>query len=182
VRRALLAVGLAALLLTAACSSPPANRDPTGALFPAVEGRALDGTAVQLPADLAGAPAVLLVGYVMEAQFDIDRWLIGLAQLQTPVRCLELPTIEGMVPGLFSGTIDEGMRSGIPVEDWGAVVTLYGDEAAPVVELTGRQGPRNGRVFLLDGSGRVVWFHDRGFSASILMQVDARARELASTP
>ena len=39
----------------------------------------------------------------------------------------EVPTIPGWAPRLFSGAIDGGMRNGIPDEDWGAVVTVYGD-------------------------------------------------------
>lgn len=165
-----------------ACSSTIENRNPTGPEpkpFPSVAGKALDGTALRIPEDLVGRPAVLLVGYTMNAQFDGDRWLVGLLQTKTPVRILELPTIEGMVPGVFSGMIDGGMRKGIPSEDWGGVVTLYGSDASRLVELTGNTNPRNMRVFLLDRDGRIVWFHDRGFSAGVLLQLDEKARTLA---
>jgi len=173
---------LAALLvLAASCSSPTARRNPVGEPFPDVRGEALDETAVRLPADVAGGdrPAILLIGYDMDAQFDIDRWLLGLLQLNTPARLFEVPTIDGMVPGLIAGTIDSGMRSGIPPSDWASVVTLYGDDAERVVALTGDEGGRNARVLLLDRDGTVVWFADRGWSASLVLALDARARELA---
>ena len=172
-------IALLALSLAASCSSPTPRREPVGEPFPSVSGETLEGERFELPGDLGGEPAILLVGYVMKAQFDIDRWLLGLGDLGTPVRILEVPTIEGMVPGLIAGTIDEGMRSGIPPQDWAAVVTLYGGDADRVVALTGDEGPRNARVLLLDGSGRVTWFADRGWSASLLLELDARARELA---
>ena len=114
--------GLALLVLLTsllpACTTTVARRDPRGDHFPAVSGKDLDGTEVRLPEDLGGEPAILLVGYVMKAQFDLDRWLLGLVQLETPVRAVEVPTIRGMFPGMIAGRIDAGMRSGIPPEDW----------------------------------------------------------------
>lgn len=172
---------LALAVFTGACSSTLPNADPATIApkpFPVVRGKSLQGVDMELPRDVKGAPAILLVGYVMEAQFDGDRWLLGLQQAGTPVRVLELPTIDGMVPGLFAGTIDNGMRKGIPAEDWASVVTVYGSDAKTLVNLTGNTNPRNMRVFLLDREGNVVWFHDRGYSASILTDLDRRARSL----
>lgn len=160
------------------CGSPAVSPDPVGEPFPSVTGTSLDGTETTLPADLAGAPAVLLIGFEMESQFDIDRWILGLVQAETPVELLELPTIPGMFPGLFAGTIDDGMRGGIPSEDWGSVVTLYRSDASKVAGFTGK-GDRNARVLLLDAGGEVVWFHDRGYSAAHVLELDAAARELA---
>lgn len=169
-------------LLCCACGASTPNRSPQGERFPSVRATTLDGRSVGLPEDLAGAPVVLLVGYVMEAQFDLDRWLIGLMQLETPVKRVEVPTIDGLVPGLVAGSIDEGMRSGIPREDWAAVATVYGADAERIVAFTVDETPRNGRVLLLDDQGVVRWFHDRGFSAGILAELDRLARELASAP
>jgi hypothetical protein len=36
----------------------------------------------------------------------------------------------------------------------------------------------NARVILLDATGTVIWFHDRGFSPSVAMKLDAKVREL----
>jgi hypothetical protein len=169
---------LAAVVALGACASPVPNRDPVGQAFPQVQGESLAGEAMTLPDDLAGAPAILLVGYVQEAQFDLDRWLLGLLDSGTPVRLLEVPTIPGLVPGLFSDSIDAGMREGIPSEDWSLVVTVYGDGDA-IVDLTGNTSPRNTRVLLLDADGVVRWFHDRGYSARVMLELDERARALA---
>lgn len=159
-------------LSLSACSNPVPNRDPTGEPFPTVAGESLAGDAVELPSALAGQPAIVLIGYLQESQFDIDRWLMGLIQAGAAVPILELPTIPGLVPTIASGWIDDGMRSGIPEEDWAVVVTLYGSAAKPVAELTGTESGRLARVILLDADGNVAWFHDRGYSAS-------RALELA---
>jgi len=180
--RALLVVnGLLTVILAASfgCSSPIPNRDPLGERFPDVEGRDLQERKRSLPAEHAGAPVLYLVGTVQETQFDIDRWLIGLLQLETPIRFLEVPTIPGLFPELFlQGTIDGGMREGIPSEDWGGVVTLYADDAERVVEFLGTTVPRNARVLLLDAGGRVRWFHDRGFSPGVLFKLDAAVKAL----
>lgn len=165
-------------LLGCACASTVNNRNPLGEPFPSVQGTSLAGDERELPGDLQGQPAVLLLGYVMKSQFDLDRWLLGLAELGTPLPILEVPTVRGLVPGLIAGTIDAGMQSGIPAEDWAQVVTLYGDDAKRIVNWTGNERPRNGRALLLDGEGRVVWFHDRGFSAGRLLELDRAARSL----
>ena len=166
----------------AACSSEPLpNRNPVGEAFPAVAGESLAGEPIALPADLEGQPAILLVGYLQQAQFDIDRWLMGLIQAGVALPILELPTIPDLVPTMASRWIDDGMRSGIPEEDWAVVVTLYGSAAQPVAELTGTENGRLARVLLLDATGTVVWFHDRGFSASKAMELARLAEELAAS-
>ncbi len=165
----LLSAGLLTLLVAStSCSATVPNRDPLGERLPSVEGETLEQELIRLPLD---EPAVLLLGYVQDAQFDADRWLVGLLQAPPPVRIFEVPTIRGLFPRLIANTIDEGMRGGIPSEDWQSVVTVYGPGAKQLVEFTGNEKPRNMRVLLLDGSGTVRWFHDRGFSASKLLEL-----------
>jgi len=175
------AAAIAAGLGVTACRSAKPAPQPAavGASLPELRGEALDGKEWQLPRDLAGKPAVLLVGYLMESQFDCDRWLLGLLQSATPVQVLELPTIKGMIPGMFAGVIDSGMRSGIPSEDWCSVVTLYGDDAERMQAFTGGSVDRNARILLLDAEGRVCWQHDRGYSAGRMVELDRAARALA---
>ena len=113
---------------------------------------------------------MVLVGYQQRSQFDIDRWLIGITQVNLPVKFVELPTIAGMVPSLIGDFIDSGMRSGIPSELWGGVMTVY-EDAERVQIFTGTENGLPSRVLLLDGEGRVVYFHDRGFSPFELKRV-----------
>ena len=169
VRRAALTVGIVAVPLfsmIAGCATTAQNRNPTGESFPSVRGQSLDKEPVKIPAAFAGGPAVLLIGYKQSAQFDIDRWLMGLIQAKVEAQIVEIPTIPGLVPSLASGWIDDGMRSGIPREDWGSVITLYGREAKPVAALTGTESGQRARVIVLDANGKVVWFDDAGYSAS----------------
>lgn len=168
-------VGATAMLSLNGCSAGFPNRDPVGEAFPSVEGESLEKVATRLPEDLAGKPAVLLVGYRQKTQFDLDRWLMGLLQagvgIDIDAHLLEVPTIPGLLPTMASGWIDEGMRSGIPREDWASVVTLYGGSAEPVAEMTGTENGRLARVIVLDAAGRVVWFDDKGYSVRKAMAV-----------
>ncbi len=168
IRRTTLTVGIAAVavvsMIVGRATTMP-SRNPTGEIFPSVRGQSLEKKPIEIPTAFAGGPAVLLVGYKQSAQFDIDRWLMGLMQANTKAQIVEIPTIPGLVPTIASGWIDDGMRSGIPKEDWGSVITLYGGAAKPVAALTGTANGQRARIIVLDATGKVVWFDDEGYSA-----------------
>lgn len=175
---------LALLTLPLAACSTPARVDPAavvGATFPTVRGDGLDGKAWTLPADLAGKPALIFVGFKQNTQFDIDRWMLALTMLETPVDVYEVPTISGMIPGLFGNAIDGGMRQGIPREAWKTVITVYRD-AGRIEAFTGAEPGLPARVLLLDREGRVLWFHDRGFLPGLAKELDAKVRSLPAAP
>lgn len=176
----LTASAVAVALSLGGCRAVYPNRAPLGEALPTATAKALAGDEHTLPAAVAGAPAVLVLGFVQDAQFDADRWFLGLLQAQLPVRVLEVPTARGPVPSLIRETIDDGMRAGIPSEDWAVVWTVYGDDADVLQRFTGNESPRNVRVLLLDGEGRVRWFHDRGYSAGKLLELSAALGALAS--
>ena len=161
---------LSALVLSACASTTYPRRDPTGETFPKIIVTPLDGGTKVFPDVFRGKPVLVFVGYQQRSQFDIDRWLIGVTQVELPVAFVELPTIAGMVPSLIGDMIDSGMRSGIPSELWGGVMTVY-DDAELVQAFTGTENGLPSRVLLLDEEGRVVYFHDRGFSPFELKRV-----------
>ncbi|MBM3976620.1 MAG: hypothetical protein FJ299_06475 [Planctomycetes bacterium] len=159
-----------------ACRSVHPARKPIGEAFPKVTGTSLAGAEVELPP--LGRPSVLLIGYEQNAQFDADRWLVGLLQVPLDASILEVPTLPGLFAGAASGFIDSGMRSGIPSEDWSSVVTVYGAAAEQITRFTGSEKTRNMRVLALDSDGRVRWMHDRGFSASKLLELAELVRSM----
>jgi hypothetical protein len=170
-RRSLRLVGaLLASGLLFACQTPYERRDPTGEVFPSVSGTSLNGEATSLPQSLAGEPALLLIGFEQESQFDLDRWALGLWQSGFALRVIEVPTIPGIVPRVISDRIDDGMRSGIPMEDWASVITVYRDADA-IVRFTGNANPRPGRVLLLNAASQVAYFYDRGYSTGALARL-----------
>lgn len=171
------AVGVA--LAASSCASlRDGIADPVGRPFPAVQSKTLDGKVVRAPEDFAGKPLVAILATDQDAQFDIDRWLLGLLDMKTPAAIREFPTIAGFVPGLLSGRIDGGMRNGIPEEDWGSVVTFYGADAERLVEFFGNRNPRNGRIVLVGPDGHIRWIHDRGYSARVARELDAAVRAM----
>lgn len=141
-----------------------------GGTMVAATGESLEGQTVVIPKDFMGENTLLLFGYKQDSQFDIDRWLIGLDMTETKVAAYEIPTIQGMLPRMFSGVIDEGMRKGIPKELWKGVVTVYAD-GDKIQRFTGNQNPNNARVMLLNKEGVIVYFYDRGFSVAALNEV-----------
>ena len=174
---------IGAMLLGSGCQMAPKaiqNQSPVGKVLPQVQGQTLSGDATKLPGKFAGEPVVLLIGYLQSSQFDIDRWTYGLITTDTPAKIAEVPAIPGLVPSLFSGWIDDGMRSGIPEEDWPAVITAYGSSGRRLANFTGTTGGRNARVLLLDKDGVVRWFWDQGFSAARLLELQNTAQTLAT--
>ena len=169
----LAACALAGLALTTAltgCSSTYPRQEPIGERFPSVVGESLQGDEVRIPEDFAGEPVVLLVGYDQDTQFDLDRWIMGLTDAGVDVKIREIPTIPGLVPGMFANQIDAGMRKGIPSEDWGAVVTVYGD-GDKIARFLGNEVKLPGRIVLLDAEGKVALFHDEGYSMGTLRRL-----------
>lgn len=160
------------ILLLVGCSTTYTNRDPVGEVFPTVSGESLEKIEIDMPQYFNGSKTILLLGYKQDSQFDIDRWLIGLDQINTKAKVYELPTIQGMFPRMFSAFIDNGMRKGIPKELWGGVITIYRDGAI-VQEFTGNENGNNARVLVIDENGTIIYFYDRGFSVSALNKVDS---------
>ena len=181
VYRVSLCVALSCALIStlSACHDPYPNRDVVGERFPSVRGVALDQRAWTLPKDWGGKPAIALLGYVQDTQFDIDRWLIGLDMTETRAPIYEVPTIKGLVPRMISGRINEGMRSGIPKQIWAAVITVYQD-GERTQRFTGNMNPRNARVLLVDAQGVIQFFTDEGFSVSGLNALRAALNSLES--
>ena len=175
-----LAIACLLSITTLGCATPSPNRDTLGERFPSTRGEALDGKTWRLPREFAGAPVVLLLGYVRDAQFDIDRWLIGLDMTQTEVKVYELPTIRGLAPRMFRSKINEGMRQGIPKALWGGVITIY-EDGARVERFTGSTAPNNARVLLLDREGVVRLFIDEGFSVVGLNRLKMALGRLKTT-
>lgn len=175
---ALLAILLAALGLTG-CSTTYPNKKPVNQPFPVVSGETLEQKTVQIPQHMSGESSVLLLGYVQNAQFDIDRWLIGLDMTNTKVAVYELPTLQGMFPQFFQTQINEGMRKGIPKSLWKGVITVY-EDGDLIQQFTGNTNPNNARVLLLDSQGKIQYFYDEGFSVEALKSLKNSLSKLAT--
>ena len=161
------------LVVLSGCSTTYPNKNPTNQMFPTVTGTTLEREEVSMPGHFQGRQTLILIGYVQDSQFDIDRWLIGLDMTRTAVDVYELPTIAGMAPRMFQTFIDNGMRRGIPKELWKGVITIYKDGDL-IQQMTGNTNPNNARVMLLSPTGNIDYFYDRGFSVAALNEVRSR--------
>ncbi|MDO6428876.1 hypothetical protein Q4489_17880 [Thalassotalea sp. 1_MG-2023] len=159
-------IALLVLILTA-CSTTYSNNNVTNSKFPQVTGENLLKETVQLPQALSKKKTILLLGFQQDSQFDIDRWLIGLDMTNTTIDVIEVPTIQGMFPRMFSTQINDGMRKGIPKSLWAGVITVYQD-GDKLQQFTGNINPNNARVMLLDSDGVIRYFYDQGFSVKAL--------------
>lgn len=159
---------LSCLLIS--CSTTYPNKQIQGKTFPQVKGKALSGEEWIIPNGMKGKPAIFLIGYKQDSQFDIDRWLIGLDMKNVQTATYELPTIQGLFPRMFATKIDAGMRRGIPKELWKGVITIYKDGEL-VQEFTGNENPNNARALVIDSKGVITYFHDDGFSVTALNEL-----------
>ena len=165
-----LSIILFSIFLSACASYDYPGQLKLGEKMVSAIGQSLAGEQVQIPDDFTGQKTLLLLGYVQNSQFDIDRWLIGLDMTETNVAVYEIPTIKGMFPRMFSTLIDNGMRKGIPKSLWKGVITVYQD-GDRVQQFTGNRVPNNARVVLLDEQGRILYFYQQGFSVEALNDV-----------
>ncbi len=164
-----------AFIMLSACSAQYPNQQVAGKQFPTISGQSLEEKNVAIPSDFKADKTLLLIGYKQDSQFDIDRWLIGLDMAGVTLPTYELPTIAGMAPRMFSTFIDNGMRKGIPKELWGGVITIYEDGEA-VQKFTGNQNPNNSRVILINKTGKILHFYDRGFSVGALNKLKEKIK------
>ena len=129
-----------------------------GEPFPSVSGMLLSGEPMTVPDDLAGSVGVLLLGWDYSARFEIDAWSQFLKehyQAFPGLRTIIMPMISG-VGRLMRAVIDSAMVRGIPEEELGHVLTIYGDLRALRARLNVANA-RRAQLFLLGRTGRVAW-------------------------
>lgn len=173
----LLSVLILSLALSACSQSVSTPQNITNSTFPSVKGTSLDKKAVSIPENYRGKTTLILVGYTQRAQFDIDRWILGALQADVRAQIVEVPTIAGMMPQMVQGFIDNGMRSGIPKSDWGAVVTVY-EDAPKIIEALGNERPQSAYAVLLNREGKIVWTSNIGYSATQVLELKKVADSL----
>ncbi len=161
---------LATISLSGCSSQVAAPSNLKNSRFPSVQGTSLKAEKVAVPEHYEGKNTLLLVGYVQRAQFDIDRWILGVLQANIEVEIVEVPTIAGMLPQMVQGFIDDGMRSGIPKSDWGSVVTVY-EDASKIIAALGNERPQSAYAVLLNKQGHIVWSSNIGYSAAQILEL-----------
>lgn len=176
-KRSIIALILVSLSFVGCSSTVGAPANVKNSPFPRVQGESLTKQPVTLPDTYLGKPTLLLIGYQQKTQFDIDRWILGALQSDVKAEIVEVPTIAGMMPQMVQGFINNGMRSGIPQNDWASVVTVY-EDAPKIIAALGNERPQSAYVVLLDKEGRIVWTSNIGYSASQVLELKKFVDEL----
>lgn len=127
-----------------------------GKKFPKIKGKSLSGKTVELPDDTEGEMTLITIAFKRKAQKGIDSWTQYFEELCEGKKAYELPVIESTLWKIFSGFIDEGMKSGIPKEKHDNVITHYGD-VSEFKEKLEIENENSSFIFLLNEDGQIMF-------------------------
>ena len=133
-----------------------------GDKFPEIKAKTLSGEEIVLPEYSLGKTSLVGVAFVRGAQGMLDSWIKPFEKRCDSDRVYEVPMIAGFFWRIFSGFIDEGMKSGIPAEKHDNVATFYGD-TEKFKEKLSIEDDGLGYVFLLDKEG-IIRFKGEGYA------------------
>ena len=167
---------------------PPAGpaypQDMTGACFPRLAARDLDGREVALPAGLPGEWTVVIVAFRREQQDLVDSWVPWLEQRAAAdprLGFVELPAI-GLRWQPARPVIDGGMAAAIPDQRTRRrTLTVYTDIRRVTVPL-GITDRNTIWLFLVDRAGQVRWRGSGGQDAATAAALSAALAELPGLP
>ncbi|MDE4908758.1 mitochondrial ATPase complex subunit ATP10 [Methanogenium marinum] len=131
----------------------------TGFRFPEITAETLSGKKKTLPDAAKGAPALIVVAFVREAQDMIDSWVIPIKEEfkgREKIVIYEIPVIRSAIWRPMRIMIDGGMRSGIPEADHDYVMTVYGS-ASELTEPLEIADPTSAYLYLIDRNGIIRW-------------------------
>jgi hypothetical protein len=134
------------------------DTDITGEVFPELKAKNLSGEEVILPEVLMGKVTLVLIAFERDAQKILDSWLEPFNMKfkdYEDVDFYEIPMLKRRWK-LISRYIDGGMRSGIPQEKHGNVMTYYGD-INKYRDILDMRDKSTGYVFLIDKEGKIRW-------------------------
>jgi len=141
------------------------TQEVIGKMFPKITAYSLAKTEVILPDMAIGKVTLIAIAFVREAQEMIDSWSIPFEDRfsnKATYIYYEIPMLDGIWK-LFRGSIDGGMRAGIPTEKHKNVLTHYGNYKEYTSYLM-IDNINNGYVFLLDKEG-IIRFRGMGLAS-----------------
>jgi hypothetical protein len=146
--------------------------------FPALQVRDLEGVEYVIPDALPGGPHVIILAFQRWQQVLVERWKPGLEELAERHPGMQVWEVPSLSKGyrLFRGTIDGGMRAGIPDPDVRRhTLTAYTDVGAlaRALEISSLDTVQ---VFLVDCDGTVRWRAEGEPAATSFAELDAAAQ------
>lgn len=142
--------------------------------FPALKVRDLEGKEYVIPHGLPGGPHVIVLAFQQWHQSIVNMWKGPLEELARARPGMEVWEVPSLSKGyrLFRGSIDGGMRAGIPdPEVRQHTLTAYTDlgELAADLEL---ESLETVTAFLVDCTGAVLWRHSGEPTGEALAALD----------
>ncbi len=143
----------------------------SGDPFPHLPVTTLDGKALNLPNDIAGHNAILVVGFTQASEKQTVVWRKHLSSRYagSPATIVYPVIVIQNIPRIFHGLLLAGIRAGVPKPEWEHFLVVSSDEARwkPAI---GWKGPDLAYVVLVDAAGKIAWrgvgpYTDAGASA-----------------
>ena len=131
---------------------------PAARTIPATNAKALDGSAVALPAAKDARPLLLMIGFSHKSSKEFDAWNKHLlpSYLSDPkVAYYEVVELQG-VPGAVKPMILHGMRRQIHGAEGARFLPIFTDEEK-WKSAAGYSAPDDAYLVVCDPSGRVAW-------------------------
>jgi hypothetical protein len=129
--------------------------------LPELRGRALDGQAMNLPADLPPMAVVLIVGLSHEARMDVGHWKRALDAAGVPWISLAVSPEE--MPAEAMKPIAEAMRARLAESLWSHSVQIHSG-GPKLLEAFGWEADPMAKVLLVESDGTVLFSHAGPFS------------------
>ena len=130
----------------------------SGAPFPHLPVTNLSGKALDLPQDLGGHNAILVIGFTQTSEKQTVVWRKHLsARYADSTATIVYPVIVIQnIPRIFHGLLLAGIRAGVLKSEWEHFLVVSVDESRwkPAI---GWKGPDVAYVVLLDRAGKIAW-------------------------
>ena len=169
--------------MLASCNIIP-SRNPTSEPIVVITGTTLDGTRIDIPRDLSdankpsSAPTILLIAYQRDAQFDADRWRLGLDELGVKCRVLLVHAIPSTFGVLLSPVLTHDLAQKFALSEHAMILPLTGESADRLATQTGMGRAQFAHVVVIAADGRIIYACDEGYCAE---RVQALTLMTAST-
>lgn len=130
----------------------------SGLSIPITHAVSLADTTVNLPDDLKGRPAVLVLGFSKSSSRQIKPWADAIERdfpADSKIALYQLPMLQEL-PHLLRGLVLQGMRKPLSPTERAHFVPVFDNEAAWKM-VTHFAGPDDAYVLLVDSLGHIQW-------------------------
>ena len=147
--------------------------------IPVTRAESLAGNVVNLPADLKGRPAILVLGFSRKSSAQTKPWGDVIEhdfKSDSQINYYQLPMLE-QVPRFIRGIVTDGIRKPLSSEQRTRFIPVFQDEAA-WKRLAHFAGADDAYVLLIDGAGHVRWQTAGAFEKATYEDLRGRATAL----